>query len=262
MNILNFIQAGGFPMDVNTLSQMQTGYNIFNALGQLAGDLSIIKGCEINGGTISDGIVYIDGEVLEFRSGIVDENVVIVSEAETKTFENGSNNEVHYTRYAAFGAATVSYPWSEFKRLDPITAIMNRLNEVEKKSAVFTAGGGMVLWNKPANQIPEGWQEVEDWRGRMPVGFDNTQTEFDEIGKTGGTKNKTLSISEIPEHDHGLRTSVRDNGDYGQLVETANTEEYGDAQFTPRAKTQKTGGGQSFSLLNPYRTVLFIEYIG
>lgn len=258
MNILNFIQAGGFPMDVNTLGQMQTGYNIFNALGQLAGDLSIIKGCEINGGTVSDGIVYIDGEVLEFRSGIVAENVVIVSEAQTKTFENGSNNEVHYTRYATFGAATASYPWSEFKR--PIetkaipTDLVARLEILEKKNAVFQAGGGMVLWNKPAVDIPTGWQEVIDWRGRMPVGFDNVQSEFNVMGKTGGQKNKKLSIDEMPRHRHGTGSF----SGVGTGVISEPWEGYNGAGDY----TDYQGNDQAFSILNPYRVVYFIEFIG
>jgi hypothetical protein len=136
MNILKFIQTGGFPMDVNTLDQMQAAYKLFNGLGQLAGDLSIIKGCEPAGSSVSDGLVYINGEVLEFRSGVVQETVIIIQEAQSKEFENGSTNEVHYTRYATFGVSTTNYNWADFKRGFPMNEIPEALALKEDKTTV------------------------------------------------------------------------------------------------------------------------------
>jgi hypothetical protein len=217
MNLLNFIQAGGFPMDTNVLDQMQTAYKLFNAFGALAGDRAIIQGCVQTGSTVGNGVIYLNGELLEFRGALAEANIIIIQEVESKEFENGSNNEVHYTRYATFGVGTVQYPWSSFKRGFQTTEILEalelkedkttlvsideRIAQLEKKNAVFQSGGGMVLWNKPANQIPTGWAEVVDWRGRMPVGFDSTQTEFNGIGKTGGAKSTTLVKANIPALD-------------------------------------------------------------
>lgn len=138
MNLLNFLQRVGFPMDVNVLDNMQKAYQLFNGLGALAGDLSIIKGCELTGNTVSDGIVYINGEVLEFRSGIVSENVIIVEEKETAEFENAEIHEVHYVRYVTFGVATTSYPWSSFKRAFPTKDIASALTS--KADGLFVAG--------------------------------------------------------------------------------------------------------------------------
>ena len=39
-------------------------------------------------------------------------------------------------------------------------------------------------------------------KGRTPVGRDATQTEFDVLGETGGTKTHTLSQTEMPVHTH------------------------------------------------------------
>ena len=39
-------------------------------------------------------------------------------------------------------------------------------------------------------------------QGRIPVGRDATQTEFDVLGETGGAKTHTLSSSEMPSHQH------------------------------------------------------------
>lgn len=270
MNYLEFIQTGGFPFDANDLDNMQASYQVFNNLGQLAGDFSIIRGCVITGATISDGIIYINGEVLEFKGGQVEPNVIIIDEPDAEEFENGQVHNVFHKRYATFGIASTSYPWSNFKRAFPtnqipealalkedkatILGLITRLEKLEEKNSVFQNGGAMVFWNKPANQIPNGWREVVDWKGRIPVGFDPLQVEFNAIGKTGGSKTKQLSITEIPSHTHN-----------GHLVQaSSNWRSGGDssgnnATSVPGA-SGATGGGQAFSILNPYRTVLFIEY--
>lgn len=48
----------------------------------------------------------------------------------------------------------------------------------------------------------------EPWgQGRVPVGVDSSQTEFDSVEKTGGEKKHTLSILEIPSHSHQAGTN-------------------------------------------------------
>jgi microcystin-dependent protein len=39
-------------------------------------------------------------------------------------------------------------------------------------------------------------------RGRVPVGRDTTQTEFDVLGETAGAKTHTLTVNEMPSHTH------------------------------------------------------------
>lgn len=148
---------------------------------------------------------------------------------------------------------------------DLITRLANLENSIApmmEKLAVFELGGGMVLWNKPAVLIPPGWAEVIDWRGRFPVGYDVTQTEFNVIGKQDGQKNKKLSIDEMPAHNHDWKFSLErdDDGSGG-----SNPEFTTNPGNIPAAATNnpigKTGNNQSFSILNPYRVVYFIEYI-
>jgi hypothetical protein len=256
MNKTNFVQTGGFPLNTERLEELEKAYSIFNAYGALAGDLTIISGCVTTGSNVSDGYVYISGELFPFREAAVTptSTVIIVEQKINRPFESSEIKTVHTLRYATFGTAETSWPWSDFKLLDPITELMRRLNVLEKKNAVFQAGGGMVLWNKPAVDIPAGWQEVIDWRGRMPVGFDNVQTEFNVMGKTGGQKNKKLSIDEMPRHRHGTGSF----SGVGTGVISEPWEGYNGAGDY----TDYQGNDQAFSILNPYRVVYFIEYIG
>lgn len=44
-------------------------------------------------------------------------------------------------------------------------------------------------------------------KGRVPVGLDAAQVEFDVLGKAGGAKTHTLTTSELPSHSHGGATT-------------------------------------------------------
>jgi len=119
MNTLNFNQSGGFPLETNILDEMQKAYEIFNALGSIAGNFSIISGCEVEETTAADGVVFINGEVLPFVGGTVTTNVIIVELITAKEFEDLNTRDVIYKRHATFGTAAVQYPWVDFKRPIP-----------------------------------------------------------------------------------------------------------------------------------------------
>jgi microcystin-dependent protein len=59
-------------------------------------------------------------------------------------------------------------------------------------STTFGTGDGSTTFNVPNLQ------------GRIPVGRDSGQTEFDTLGETGGAKTHTLETSEIPAHSHTI----------------------------------------------------------
>jgi len=264
MDLINFVQTGGFPVKAERLQEMQTAYSIFNQLGSLAGNLTIISGCTVTGTSVSDGCVFINGEVLKFKGAFLSADVIIIENQSAKEFENGQVKTVHFERYATFGTAAASWPWAGFKRIDPIVQLMQRLNTLEKKTAVFQSGGGMVLWNKPAAEIPPGWQEVVNWRGRIPVGFDSTQTEFNLMGKTGGAKSKSLIGAENGPHVHVYGDIY--HSEYGGSVPVggrgSDATDWDNGGYEIQRTTQSSGSGQPFSIMNPYRVVMFIEYIG
>lgn len=85
--------------------------------------------------------------------------------------------------------------------------------------------------------------------GRVMVGLDATQTEFDTAEETGGAKTHTLTTSEIPAHTHSLQQVIGDSGanDYN----IAGTFSRGQAYSV----TGSTGGGAAHNNLQPYITV-------
>jgi hypothetical protein len=122
MNKSNFNQTGGYPLTTERLQELQTAYEIFNSFGSLAGNYTIISGCNLNGSTVQNGFVFINGELLEFKEAAVTptSTVIIIETPVIRSFENGGGNlnqkQVHTIRYATFGTAEVSWPWSSFKR--------------------------------------------------------------------------------------------------------------------------------------------------
>lgn len=98
--------------------------------------------------------------------------------------------------------------------------------------------------------------------GKVIVGLDSGQTEFDTLDETGGAKTHTLAESEMPSHTHTQNAhshtqSVKNSG--GAVVDVARaTDRSGaDAAVTSAtqsatATNQNTGGGGAHNNLQPY----------
>ena len=88
--------------------------------------------------------------------------------------------------------------------------------------------------------------------GRVPVGVDTSQTEFDTVEETGGAKTVTLTVDQIPSHDHTALNWA--SGFSGGSQAGFKTILEGNP-VTNTVKTCKaTGGGQSHNNLQPYIT--------
>ena len=270
MNRLNFNQSIGFPLETNILSEMQTAWSILNALGNIAGNFTILQGCTVIGTTVSDGVVFINGEVIEFKGGQVQSSVIIVQTPTVLEFEDNSEHEVIFTRYATFGVATTQYPWSGFKRFKnaieltedkaektTIEALIKRIEELESRPAANVPVGLIAIWGQAANLIPDGWEEYAPLKGRMPVGLDTRNSLFDTLLNYGGSPTHTLTINEMPAHDHSTDPCGGANAVTGDI-----RAEPWEGNFGGGSKTGKTGGGVAFPIMNPFRIVHFIIYVG
>ena len=195
MNIAEFQQTGGLPVETDTFTFLQNSYNIFNDLGNVIGDKSIIKGCVLTGNTVSNGSIYVNGELLEFRGGLQQSQIVIREVVEALTeFKVGPAKEVYKTRYAEFGTGIGAINWSEFKRAYPLTSALV-IDEIK-------------MYVGDLDNLPWGWYLCDGQNGTMDLrrqfiaGFDADNEEYNEIGKEGGSDIVALTIDEMPEHKH------------------------------------------------------------
>ncbi len=127
----------------------------------------------------------------------------------------------------------------------------------------------------PGTLLGGSW--VEFAKGRTIVGMDAEQTEFNELEKVGGSKEETLSVNQMPAHNHTgttntsgnhshsmtndkLRTSPSGNnrliiGGSGQQVQWDSTGTTTNGQHQHTFTTANRGGGQAHNNLQPYIVV-------
>lgn len=279
MNLINIQQTGGFPLETDTIDRLQSNLLLMQAFGNAFGPLAILEGAATSGATVSDGVVFINGEVLEFRGAALGPNVVIVQEAETRPFEDGQTRDVFITRYATFGTATTSYPWADFVR-------PKNLADLSKMQRVV---GEIIDWFGNPAAIPTGWAICDgtngtpDLRGRMTVGYNPTDTDYDTVGKTGGSKTVTLTEAQMPAHTHtgstanagahthniSLKGGESDGGNSGRelrqntelgIPKTVTTDSQGNHTHT--LTINNTGGGQAHENRPPFMAMLKLMWVG
>ena len=111
--------------------------------------------------------------------------------------------------------------------------------------------------------------------GRVPIGVDTSQTEFNTVEKTGGTKTETLNINQIPSHNHGSKsltgtvagiwlgdfrgetngiTSFRQKSLARYQNVVAETNAWGYLDINATHEHAYNGGGQAHNNLQPYIT--------
>jgi hypothetical protein len=116
MNKLDVNQVGGFPLTTRILDELQKIPAVFNGLGGIAGDKTILYGCNVTGSTATDGVVFVNGEVFFFKGGIVQTKVIIKEDTENLVFENNESKTVIRTRYMQFGSGVGAMDWADFKK--------------------------------------------------------------------------------------------------------------------------------------------------
>ena len=125
------------------------------------------------------------------------------------------------------------------------------------RAAEYPVGRIVMFYDNDDHSDYLGFTWVRTCVGRVPIGIDSTQTEFDTLGKTGGEKTHKLSIAETPSHTHTSSQFIYVNG---------NTEITGvqpGSAFTPYGFGRTTsslsyvGGSQAHNNLQPYEVISF-----
>ena len=300
MEKIDFSRTGGFPVKQKTFSKLQLAH--FEILKAIIGHFGlpdvgsfIISGCTLVGLDISPGMVFIDGDLCYFKGGkqFEDNKIAKIISTEDAAFKNGANYPVYTTIDAAMNENGV--PYANFVRVPGVNEMVNqvtnygdianiplglvidpavgatpaqpllldRITKLEQMVAPLLNKGSLLLWNKPASQIPAGWQECVDFKGRMPVGMDVrtlngqfTNPEFSQFGSEGGSKKKAILKANLPNYDLSRPVGRETVAGGSELI-------YSNAPGNTFTENINSGGGDvPMDVLNPYRVVIFIEYIG
>lgn len=127
----DFSQLGGFPMNQQRLEWMQAAYTeLSGGLAAFFGDNVIVSGCIVNGQTVSDGWIVVDGELLPFVGTItgVLSTFLIRTTITPLTFKDGMQKNVQFSKYAQFGSSDNAIQWNKLTRLPNIKALSSNLN--------------------------------------------------------------------------------------------------------------------------------------
>ena len=147
--------------------------------------------------------------------------------------------DAEYVGGVDLDAATLNYA---FQLMHPVGSVY--MTTVETNPSEIFGFGTWELWGA----------------GRVPVGVDTTQTEFNVVEKTGGAKDVTLTVAQMPKHTHNLKTGARTNAwtepNYAisyqyQAASTANSS----------VGIENTGGNQPHNNLQPYQVVAYWKRI-
>jgi len=127
----------------------------------------------------------------------------------------------------------------------------------------------------PSNNIPNGWLEcngstitsanypelydliggtLPNLKGRVIVGQDTNDTDFNAIGKTGGEKTHTLTIDEMPSHSHSTYSQTETGGFPYRIPQASGY----NSDSTSYCNTMNAGGGQPHNNLQPYAVYKWI----
>lgn len=125
MNIIDFLQTGGYRFKQATLQRMQTAYlEIMKAFVSFIGvsDVGnyIITGCEVIGANITSGMMYIDGELCPFEGASGDDTTKIKKKVDITNlpFKSGASLPVFRKTTAVVDEAGTDL--SDFIRIYPV----------------------------------------------------------------------------------------------------------------------------------------------
>ena len=100
-----------------------------------------------------------------------------------------------------------------------------------------------------------GFGTWERLKGKVCLGLDEDDTDFNTIGKTGGEKTHTLTKNEMPNHNHNIITWNNYNSGTMTGVKVAKTIDNADGSSSSSQPISGAGGGEAHNNLQPYEVV-------
>ena len=143
-------------------------------------------------------------------------------------------------------------------------ATAERMNHIEDGiadlyNAIFPIGQIVIKGDNEdySNWLGFTWERTAV--GKVLVGIDSTDTDFNTIGKTGGEKTHTLSVPEMPRHVHYIASNLTNNppGGIDRAIMYGVPESVEPANYS----SESTGNNQPHNNLQPYQVVAYWKRI-
>ncbi|WP_442795298.1 hypothetical protein [Pelobium manganitolerans] len=272
------IPNGGFPLfgsDMMDCLQSEiykaivAPYKAFNEPVIVYGAVAVEAGGAV---AISAGMVFLDGELMEFPA-YNGAYPVYLKQAEptviSKLYKDQSPRPVTIQRNAEWSA---NQPGSgEFVKFDPYTSQylkdVRRRHETPLGRCEWYPGipnasafdvNGVGKWEWKGFCFANGYGGSTNLKGRVPAGFDPSDGDF-AIGNDYGTKTHTLTINQMPSHQHEV-------DDYGSVTAPGTHPDgkwfYADGgtgTFQGVARVKSAGGGNSHNNMQPTKFGVWLQ---
>lgn len=294
MKILNF-DTGGRPLVNDDLQAIQDN-DALRAEAWLRGlgaGAFVLEGCEltlVSGTTynLSAGAVFIDGKIADLDQVIgldlaTTQYIWLPQDVgdDTRLHEDGQSRVAASTRKAEIvGALPVSesialiagqQPQNLRKVLDNASVPIGTIIMTDDV-ADFDLGTGLGSGTWANWALCDGQNGTPNLKGRFIAGYDGAQVDYNAVGKTGGASSVTLTINQIPAHDHRIFADEVVVG--GSVVSSSNQaartdDSGGDLEYSIKGsataatvgRSSATGGGQSHENRPPFYVLAYVKKI-
>lgn len=283
----------GFPVKSGSLTHIQSAYQ--EAIAELGKAIAgssyasdkayILNGC-VNGGSggnyvISAGAVLFNGEVYlvdaaafattgsNVAVGVISTTFFAASNADPVEFTDGVLRNVHQIRKIVLQAGLSGSGIANYLDFIDVTRkLQGSIGEIKiwkftgALATYFTSGLGIHPWTI-GWAIADGNNGTEDMGGYLPVGYKASDSDYNTpYTSVGGSKTKTLVQGNLPAVSIDVPipqaiTSFDANGT--GLITTGNNGV--DTTDGPTLHSALLGSSDPFNVLNPYKTVLYVQRI-
>lgn len=131
------------------------------------------------------------------------------------------------------------------------TDVTNMFETLKPQLVDFFLPVGFLIYTEDDNYNPNNiytgttWQQI---KGKMIIGRDNTDSDFQTSGLTGGSKTHTQTVEELATHNHKCGLGYG-NPDPAKAFAHANT---ATGMFDEQYYIENTGESQPMDIMNPY----------
>lgn len=139
-----------------------------------------------------------------------------------------------------------------FNFQNDVTSINDtNLNAMQKglMELVFPIGSTYITQDNTNPNTILGFGIWERFKGLIALGLDENDVDFNEIGKTGGEKEHTLTIDEMPSHRHKIKFEYASSGTDRTSIGTSS------GSLADDRSTEYVGGGKPHNNKQPYEIV-------